>query len=84
MVSIDEVIEDPHNPRTEFTGLVIMSADNHARGILQPIVVHAPLAERCIIRFGARHSRFHGAIARSLGRPCPRQETIFSSAIAAT
>lgn len=69
MVSIDAVMEDPHNPRPEFSGLVILDADIQAHGILQPIVVHPPLEGRCMIRFGARHSRFHGAIARSLGCP---------------
>lgn len=60
MVPIDQLDEDPHNPRTEFPAPHIneLAQDIAQRGVLQPIVVAAKNATgRYLIRMGSKRWR---------------------------
>lgn len=60
MVPIDQLDEDPHNPRTEFPAPHIneLAQDIAQRGVLQPIVVAAKdAAGRYLIRMGSKRWR---------------------------
>jgi ParB family transcriptional regulator, chromosome partitioning protein len=59
-VPVDQLDEDPNNPRTEFTDAEIdeLAEDIRQHGILQPLVVHpADAAGRYRIHFGAMRYR---------------------------
>jgi ParB family transcriptional regulator, chromosome partitioning protein len=60
MVAIDQLDEDPHNPRTEFPSEALddLARDIAQRGILQPLVVSAADENgRYRIRFGSKRWR---------------------------
>lgn len=67
MVAIDRLVEDPDNPRKEFSPQAIdeLAQDIAQRGILQPIVVSdREIKDRYLIRFGSR--RWRAAIQAGL------------------
>jgi ParB family transcriptional regulator, chromosome partitioning protein len=60
VVPLDQLDEDPNNPRTEFTDADLneLADDIGQRGILEPIVVHPINAQgRCRLHFGAKRLR---------------------------
>jgi ParB family transcriptional regulator, chromosome partitioning protein len=60
LVRLDQLSEDPANPRTEFPDAEIdeLADDVRQRGILQPLVVHPADAQGCYrLHFGAKRLR---------------------------